>query len=194
MKARDAPAGVPTVTLDAPFASQMTWLRTAFPGRTRVIVPRGRRDDDVGLAAAARAAGLTLELVDVDSAGECVPAVDAALKKRGPAIILLVPDPVAVTPDTVAPLVQDALAARAPVAGFSTYFLKVGAIAAVDVDAAAMARQALALAVSAGARGDGGARQAAVVAPASGHLVVDGRLAERLGIAVRSGPGVEVRR
>jgi ABC-type uncharacterized transport system substrate-binding protein len=183
VKASDAPATLASVALDAPLSSQLQWVKLAFPGRARVIVPRSSGAADAALTNAAQAAGLALVLVDVKSPGEAVPAVMDALKKSGgPAVILLVPDPVAVTPDTVAPLVQSALADRAPVVGFSTYFLKVGALAAVATDAPDMARQALA-ATSPGAQ-----------APKSGHLVVDGRLAERLGVSVHDGPGVEVRR
>jgi ABC-type uncharacterized transport system substrate-binding protein len=191
VKSADAPANIAAVSLDAPLAQQMAWLKSAFPGRSRVIVPRSDAHGDAEIKDAAQKAGLTLALVDVKSPGEAVPAVDDALKKSStPSMILLVPDAVAVTPDTVAPLVQDALSLRTPVVGFSTYFLKVGAIAAVAVDAAAMAKQAIALAVSQASP----AASVAVVAPESGHLVVDGRLAERLGVAVRDGAGVEVRR
>lgn len=180
-------AGLPAVVVDVPLDVQLGWLATAFPGRTRVLVPRRPAGSvDAALRSAAAAHGLTLELVDVMRPGETVPALQAALRRSGaPAVIFLVPDATALTPDTLAPLAQTALEARAPLVGFSAYFLRIGALAAAVSDVGATARQAATL-----------ARSGLVVeeAPHAARMVVDGRLAERLGIPVREGPGVEVRR
>ncbi|MBI1948429.1 MAG: hypothetical protein HYS27_22270 [Deltaproteobacteria bacterium] len=179
--------GLPAVVVDVPFERQLAWLAAAFPGRTRVLVPRRPGNAaDAALRAAAATSGLTVELVDVHQPGETVPALQAALRRPGaPALILLVPDATALTPDTLAPLAQSALEARAPLIGFSSYFLRIGALAASIAEVGPSARQAVA------------AAKAGVVveeAPRAAHLLVDGRLAERLGVPVREGPGVEVRR
>lgn len=180
-------AGLPAVVVDVPLDAQLGWLASAFPGRSRVLVPRrpGSRVDGSLLAAAA-AHGLRLELVDVERPGETVPALQAALRRgSAPALVFLVPDSTALTADTLAPLAQMALEARAPLVGFSPYFLRIGALAAVASDVGPAARQAAALAL---------AGQPMEEAPRAARLLVDGRLAERLGVAVRESPGVEVRR
>lgn len=179
-------AGLPAVVMEVPVERQLAWLADAFPGRRRVLVPRrpGSAVDEPLLAAAAKH-GLQLELVDVQRPAETVPALQQALRRgSAPALIFLVPDTTALTADTLAPLAQTALEARAPLVGFASYFLRIGALAAVVSDAGPMARQAAAL-----------AQAGAVVeeAPRAARLLVDGRLAERLGVAVRAGPGVEVR-
>jgi len=184
-----APAGLPAVTLEVPYEQQLGWIKAAFPGRRRLIVlrqPGSAALDDVSLQETVRTAGLELILADVATAGDAVPALEAALRgQRRGALVWLLPDPVAISTSTVAPLIQTALASRVPVVGFSDYFLRVGAIAAVSVDYGACGLQALRLA----------AAGAPVHAPpASARLLVAGRLAERLGIAVREAPGVEIRR
>lgn len=180
-------AGLPAVVVDVPVDAQLGWLAAAFPGRSRVLVPRrpGSGVDEL-LRAAAASHGLRLELVDVERPGETVPALQAALRRgSAPALVFLVPDSTALTADTLAPLAQMALEARAPLVGFSPYFLRIGALAAVASEVGPSARQAAALALSG---------QPVEEAPRAARLLVDGRLAERLGVAVRESPGVEVRR
>ena len=185
-RARDAPAGLAAVTLEIPFGRQLAWLASAFPDRRRVLVVRGDKAADPELRGAARQAGFTLELADVARAGEAVPAAQAVLQRgRRGAILWLLPDPIAVTADTLSPLLQTSLAYRVPSVGFSRYFLRAGALAAVVVDYRAAALQAVALARAGEAR---------VEPAAAARLVVDGRLAERLGIAVGAGAGIEVNR
>jgi hypothetical protein len=188
LRAAESPANVPAVVLDVAIVDQLGWIGAAFPGRTRVVVPRdpSRASFDEALTNAAKAAGLEINIVDVRAPGEAVPAVQQGLKKgSAPAIVLLVPDATVVTADTIAPLAKTALDARVPIVGFASYFLRVGALAAVSFETPAAARMALEL-----ARG-GSIEQRA---PPGARLVVDGKLAERLGVAVRTGPGIEVKR
>ena len=173
------------IGLEATAAQHLTLVARALPGRTRVIVLRdpARSTDDEALRAAATAAGVTLVLVDVKSPGEAVPAFVAALRAPGPPPVLLtLPDKTVLTADTVAPLSQAALSARVPLVGTSAYFLKIGAVSAIIVDGADAARAALAT-----ARGESRP-------PPRASMIVDGRLAQRLGIPVRAGDGIEVRR
>jgi ABC-type uncharacterized transport system substrate-binding protein len=190
----DAPPNLAAVVVDVPFADQLAWIAHALPGRSRVVVARHSARGpvvDPTLKAAAAAAGLTLLLVDVAAPGEAVPAVAAALDRPGArAVLLLLADDAVVTADTIAPLMQAAFRSRTPVVGFSSYFAKVGAVAVVTTDAAVMANEAIALAISAAP----GAATIAHVSSASAGLLVDGRLAERLGIPVTDGPHIEVRR
>jgi len=188
LQATDVPEGIAAVTLDVPAYKQLLWIRTAFTQRRRVVVLRQRSGpvQEAPVLAAANKLQLTVHWVEIDSPGEAVPALEKALRGHGrDSVLWLVPDPVAVNSDTVSPLAQAALAARVPVVGFSPYFLQIGALAAVKIDSTDAARQALRLAKSGTAK---------VVPPDAAHLVVDGRLAERLGIAVQAGEGVEVRR
>lgn len=189
LRESEMPAGVSGVGLEVPAGRQVKWMKQAFPGRTRLIVlrrPGGGVVDDAQLQHAARENGMTLVLADVRHAGEAVPALETALRSNTrSALVWLAPDPVAVNSDTVGPLVQSALAYRVPVIGFSAYFLRAGALGAVVVDFGACARQAYALASS-----------PTVVhqPPANARLVVDARLAERLGVTVQPGEGVELQR
>lgn len=189
VRANQAPAGVAAVTLEVPYQQQLTWIKTAFPGRRQLVVLRQRNSAAVpeeALRQAATALGLELVFAPVTSSGDAVAALEDALRGRSQqAVLWLLPDPVAVNTDTIAPLVQVALAARMPAVGFSDYFLRVGALAAVTVDYRACGVQALRLA-------EGGSAQ--IEAPAAARLTIDGRLAERLGIAVKAGPGVEIQR
>jgi ABC-type uncharacterized transport system substrate-binding protein len=189
----DAPVNLAAVVVDVPLADQMAWIARALPGRSRLVIARNpaRAGSDETLKSAAAAAGLTLLLVDVTTPGEAVPAVAAALDRPGgKAVLLLVADDAVVTADTIAPLMQAAFRARAPVVGFSLYFAKVGAVAVVSTDTAVMAGEALALALRAPVHGETPGHRSS----ASAGLLVDGRLAERLAIPVQSGPHIEVRR
>ncbi len=192
---KDAPAQTAAVVVDVPLATQLPWIARALPGRPRLVVARqpARNDIDAGLLAAAAAAGLVVDIVDVKAPGEAVPAVEAALSRPGAkAILLLIADDVVVTADTIAPLMQAAFRARVPVVGFSAYFAKVGAVAVVTADVATAATEALALALA--QTSSSCAPACPHVTSASARLVVDGRLAGRLGIPVQDGPHIEVRR
>lgn len=193
VKRADAPSTIASVVLEPSPEAQLAWARIAFPGRTRVVMPRNDKRDDEAWQQAAKRTGMTLVLVDVRAPGEAVPALAAALP-GAPSIIVFVADPIAVTPDTVAPLVQSALASRTPAIGFASYFLKVGALAAVHVDVGASALQALDLALAPPLAIGSPSTTSLAVAPTNGRLVVDGKLAERLGVVTREGAGVEVRR
>ena len=185
VRAAEAPASVPAVVLEAPLAAALPVLARTFPGRTRVLVVGRVVDAAPALAAAARAAGLTIEVVAAPRADVAVPALERALATdRRRTIVWLAPDAEVVTGDVVAPLVRAALAARVPLIGFSRYFLSAGALGAVSVDYGAASTRALTLASAAGAPHE----------PPSTTLVVDGRRAERLGVVVKGGPGVEVSR
>src|SRR5262249_45639355 len=152
---------------------------TAFPGRTRLVVVRSPAfgaAHDAALVAAAKARGFSLAFGDAASAGEVVPALEAALRQgSGPAVVWLLPDNQSITADSVAPLIQEALARRVPVVGFSAYFLRVGAVAAVTVDYAGLGKQAAQLAQAGTLHRE---------APTAARLIVDEKLAQRLGVVV----------
>jgi hypothetical protein len=191
LREKDVPAGLAAVTLDVPPRRQLRWIKTAFAPRRRVVVlrrPGSRSVDDSRLRKAAVDLGIELVLTDVKSAGEAAPALRAALRGRErQSLVWFVPDPTAINADTVSPLIRTALAARVPVVGFSGYFLRIGALAALQIDFGACARKALQIAAARKARSP-------AAPPEKVRFVVDGRLAERLGIRVTAskGDGIEV--
>lgn len=189
VRAAEAPAGIDVIDLEVSEEVQVGWLKRAFPGRRRLVVLRqpGGALLDADLRAAAEKHGMAIDLVDVSRPGEAVYALERALRReRQGAVVWLLADPVVVTGDTVTPLTQVALAARVPVVGFSSYFLKAGALGAVRTDFGKMGEAAFALTDPARS-GATPARHA----PPGAHLALNVRLAERLGIALGSGPGLE---
>lgn len=186
VRRNQVPANLSAVTLEVTYRQQMTWMKQAFPGRHRLIVLRQPSDaaKDAAMLQAAEQSGFDLLLADVQKTGDAVPVFNSALRKRSrSAVFWMLPDPVVVSTDTVAPLIKTALAARIPVIGFTDYFLRIGALAAVVVDYGACAQQALELA---------DAETVSVASPRVAKFVVEGRLAERLGIAIGSGDNIEV--
>jgi putative ABC transport system substrate-binding protein len=188
LRQMDLPAGMPGATLEVPLVRQAAWLRVAFPGRRHAVAlmqPGRAAGQEERIRAAAHANGLQVILAEASTAAEVVPALEAALRQMpGPGMVWLMSDTTVITADTIGPLVQEALSRRVPVVGFSPYFLKVGAVAAVQVDYTELGKQALRL-----------ANQSKVEqqAPEHAHLVVVGGLAQRLGVTVAPGKGVEVR-
>lgn len=186
LRAGDAPEGVSSVALDLPPDLVARWIKRAFPGRTRVIVPVGvGAAAAAGLVAACDAVGLEAVVVEVADPRDAVPAVTRALATDARRSVLwLQPDKRVAGADGLSALVEAGLRARVPTVGFSAYLLRAGALAAVELDFAAMGEEA--------------ARRAAGAAPraasAWAHLAVNARLAERLGVAVGDGEGVEVTR
>lgn len=194
------PPSLTAVRLTPDLARQLSWLRHAFPGRHRLLVLRHQdhRDSAQNLSLAAQQAGFQLDIVRVNNADEAVPALSAAMQKqRSASLLWLLPDPQVLTTNSVVALVHSALAARVPSVGFSDYFLRIGAVAAVHLDYPACAKQAIDL-----ARQDPpvdntiDANPDATIhfGPQASHLLVDQRLAERLGITVRGGTEIELLR
>jgi hypothetical protein len=180
VKTAEVPPGLSAVTLEVDANRLAGWLTTAF-------APRRRLAFLVGSAASSWSATPgTIELVRVRSSADAVSTLARALSGREKeSVVYVAPDPGFVTADSVPPLIEAALAARVPIVGFSPYFLRLGALAAIDIDFGAAAVQALRLAQSG---------RVFIVAPDVVRLVVDGRLSERLGVAVHGGDEIEVRR
>jgi hypothetical protein len=184
----EVPPELAAVAFETPLEAQLRWVKTAFPGRRRIVVlgaPQAVGLDASRMIGLGKEIGLELEPVAPRAPSEIVFALSDALRRDSrPALVLLLPDKDAFRTEMLGPLLQAALDARAPAIGFLATFLNMGAIAAVATDPRALALQAVELARS---------KKATVVPPAA-HLVVDGRLAERLGIPVAGGPGIEVER
>jgi len=187
LRAEDAPAGMSAVSFDVAPGIVAPWIKRAFPGRTRVIV-LVRPDDTMrkdALRAAAAASGFRVELVDVADPRDAVAALVRALAVEArTSVVWLQPDPKLATRDTLPALVEAGLRARVPTVGFSAYLLRAGALAAVRLDFAAMGEEAARRAAGKPARPP----------DAWATLEVNGRLAERLGVTVGAGAGVEVNR
>lgn len=194
IRSSEIPKRVPSVTVDVPAPVQLPWIARAFPGRTRVVILRGKSpvDKDALKAVAPR---MRFVVVDVDKPANAVFALERALEvDRGRTLVWLLPDPQVITANTIGPLAQQALSARVPMVGFSGYFLRVGALAAVETNYEKMGRAALDAAVARfetsptlESKSDD---KTVAIAPPGAALAVNAKLAARLGIAVREGNGV----
>ncbi len=174
------------IQLEPTLEMQLDWIARAFPGRNRVLLLRSQVEPrHAELARQAEARGLRLVFVDVTGGGDAVRALQAEVTtEREKTVVWLRPDDKAVNASTVGPLCKRALAARVVAVGFSSYFLKAGAVAAVQQDFERTGQQLL--------RQAHGPRGQAV--PQHTGLEVNGRLAGRLGVSVQDGAGVVVRR
>jgi len=189
VRASEHTGALPVVDLEVSRATQAQWIARAFPGRTRVLVPTRAPSDDPVLTSACARAGLTCERVVVDGPKETVFALERALRRdRQQALVWLLPDPGVVAGETVSALVELSIQARAPLVGFSMSFVKAGAAAAIRTDFAEMGVAARALAAAAPSS------ETRRIDPPGARLVVNGRLADKLGITVARGEGVEVER
>lgn len=194
IRSSEVPARIPSVTVDVPAPLQLPWISRAFPGRTRVVVLRGKTEIDEGALKTA-APHLRFVVVNVDKPESAVFALERALEvDRGRTVVWLLPDPQVITANTIGPLAQQALSARVPVVGFSGYFLRVGALAAVETNYEKMGRAALDAAVTRFEKSEDievtSPASKMAIAPPGAVLAVNAKLAARLGIAVRDGNGV----
>ncbi len=192
----EAPPRIPSVTVDVPPTEQIPWIRQAFPGRSRVVILQGKADLDVE-ALRALAPTLRFSVVAVDRPENAVFALKRALEvDRDRTVVWLLPDSGVITANTIGPLAQQALSARVPIVGFSGYFLRVGALAAVQTDYRKMGSAALATAQHPGPHLQIDKSRTiktdkrVVLSPPGAFLAVNAKLAARLGIAVRDGKGV----
>lgn len=195
LRATDHTGTLPVVDLEVSRTTQAAWIARAFPGRTRVLVPTRSTTDDPALVEACARANLTCERVVVEGPKETVYALERALRRdRQQALVWLLPDPGVVAGETVAALVELTIQARAPLVGFSMSFVKAGATAAIRTDFTEMGAAARALAADDVTPGTPSSSVKRRVDPPGARLVVNGRLADKLGITVARGEGVEVER
>jgi len=125
---------------------------------------------------AMEAADLTLVAAEVSSRQQVAAAGRDLLEKVD--ALWLVPDTTVVAPDTFKYLIQNAVAAKVPVVGFSEGMAKAGALVAIEAEYAEMGRNAAAAArrLAAGEAATGEAPR--------GKVYLNGRMAELLGLSI----------
>ncbi len=143
------------VFIDQPLSRQLDLLRNALPDRRRVGVllgPSSRRISE-DLRGLARTRELDLYPAEVDD----VAGVPAALRSVIPNsdVLLLVPDPVATSADTVFGLLLTSYRAQVPVVGFSESLLNAGAMVSLYSTAQQQGRQGAEIVRGVLERGDG---------------------------------------
>lgn len=119
------------ITLDQPWARQFALIRHALPGRTKVGVLLSPNSIELALAlsAAARAAGFVAIIETVDGDADLLPVLKRLLGESD--VLLAVPDPLIYNRNTVQSILLTTYRQQVPVLGFSSSYVKAGAIAAV---------------------------------------------------------------
>lgn len=128
-----APAGI--LALDVPVSEILAKMAYVFPGKTRAALirnPDSHAIPQATLAAQAKAAGMTLKILDCTRPEKLL---QAFLSLRGQAdFVICPPDGTLYNGTTVRPLILASLENRLPVVGFSESFVRTGAMAAVYPD------------------------------------------------------------
>jgi putative ABC transport system substrate-binding protein len=123
------------VALDVPLGDVLARMATVFPGKTRAAIIRNPDANGVSqsaLAAQAKAAGMTLKVLDCPRPEKLL---QLFLSLRGQVdFVVCPPDGTLYNGTTVRPLILASLENRLPVVGFSESFVRTGAVAAVYPD------------------------------------------------------------
>jgi putative ABC transport system substrate-binding protein len=123
------------VELDVPLGDILARIETVMPGKTRAAVIRNPDANSVPLstlAAQAKAAGMTLKVVDCRRPEKLL---QLFLALRGQVdFVVCPPDGTLYNSTTVRPLILASLENRLPVIGFSESFVRSGAVVAVYPD------------------------------------------------------------
>jgi putative ABC transport system substrate-binding protein len=123
------------IPLDVPLGDILTRMASVFPGKTRAAIIHNPDVNGVPqstLAAQARAAGMTLKVLDCPRPEKLL---QLFLSLRGQVdFVICPPDGMLFNSTTVRPLILASLENRLPVIGFSESFVRSGAVAAVYPD------------------------------------------------------------
>ena len=123
------------ITLDVPLGDILARMESVFPGKTRAAIIRNPDANSVPqatLAAQAKAAGMTLKVLDCPRPEKLL---QLFLSLRGQVdFVVCPPDGTLYNSTTVRPLILASLENRLPVIGFSESFVRSGAVAAVYPD------------------------------------------------------------
>ncbi len=189
------------VVLDVSLGEVLTGLARAFPGKSRVgLVRRAASGDlsDAALVAQAKAAGVTLTVVDCPSPDRLLPAF-LTLKSQVD-FVWCPPDGALFNGTTVKPLILASLENQLPVAGFSANFVRAGAAAGIYPDYRELGVQTgeLARRVLAASETDSGSPQpgtiTSVESPRRTRVALNQRVARLLGLrsAANNGANSEI--
>lgn len=127
--------------LDQPLSRVLTFVRQVLPDRRRVGVllspdaPMGA----AGLRQALQAAGLALELEELESQGSVLAALNRLLPRSD--VLLALPDATVFNRDNARTVLLTTLRHQKPMIGFSAAYVSAGALGAVVSSPAQLARQ-----------------------------------------------------
>jgi ABC-type uncharacterized transport system substrate-binding protein len=164
-------------------------VKLLLPQRRRVGIIRSRAHASqtaAAVEAAARQQGYTAVVMDCDGPAELLQAL-AALKGRVD-LVLCPPDADLYNSVTIKPLILASLEQRLPIVGFSSAFVRAGAVAGVYPDYRDIGRQTGELAGHL-LRGEDASREEA---PRKVNAAVNQRVAHLLGVDIQTSAGVDV--
>lgn len=171
---------VTAVLMDQPPARQINLIGLVLPGRQRLGVLAGREAEPalVGVQAVAREQRLWVRAEPVTSTSE----VAAALARLLPEVDLLlaIPDAAVFNPGTVHNILLSAFRQQRPVIGFSPFYVRSGALAAVYSSPAQLGRQSAEVAL----RLLAGASAPPPLAPRYFSASINATVARALGVRV----------
>lgn len=119
------------IYLDQPWARQFALIRHALPGRTKIGILLAPNSTELAkaLSAAAKAAGFVAIIEMVDGEADLLPVLKRLLGESD--VLLAVPDPLIYNRNTVQSILLTTYRQQVPLLGFSSSYVKAGAIAAV---------------------------------------------------------------
>lgn len=119
------------IYLDQPWARQFALIRQILPGRTRIGILLGPDSDELAasLKATAKAAGLVAVIDFVSSDADLLPSLKSLLSDSE--VILATPDPAIYNRGTIQSILLTTYRQQIPLFGFSSSYVKAGALAAV---------------------------------------------------------------
>jgi len=177
------------VDLALPVGMWLAQVKLLLPQRRRVGILRSRAhalQTDAGVEAAARQQGYTAVVVDCDGPADLLQAL-GALKGRVD-LVLCLPDADLYNSVTIKPLILASLENRLPIVGFSSAFVRAGAVAGIYPDYREIGRQTGELAGRI-LRGEDGNREEG---PRKVNAAINQRVAHLLGVDFQASPAVEV--
>ncbi len=184
------------ITAEIPIPDQVALLAEALPAAKRLgVLYRASNARSCGLLSALKAAlpgSMSLEAVDLDARGTVADALKELLSRHLDAI-WSAPDSSVFSGAAVQAILKEALAAKVPVFGFSTQFVRAGAIVGVGVRSEDQGRRAGELVREAlsGQPVRNAGSGAPIQEPPRTRIAVNTLVAERLGITL---PGTLVSR
>jgi len=179
------------VDLELPVATWLAQMKLLLPKHRRVGIIRSRAHASQTTAAvetAARQQGYTAVVIDCDGPADLLQAL-AALKGRVD-LVLCPPDADLYNSVTIKPLILASLEHRLPIIGFSSAFVRAGAVAGIYPDYREIGRQTGELAWRI-LRGEDGSH---AEGPRKVHAAINQRVAHLLGVDFQASPAVEVLR
>jgi putative ABC transport system substrate-binding protein len=130
-----------SVFLDQSWARQFSLIRYALPERRQIGILLGKNSTESSavLQTAAKASGLNIKTEIVDDEADLLPALKRLLVNCN--VLLAVPDPAIYNRNNIASILLTSYRAQVPLFGFSSSYVKAGALAAIYSQPAQIAQQ-----------------------------------------------------